>query len=180
MPSRHIAHVIRENGCTLTILTTVTGEERILDIINEFLIRGLTAAPPSQQTPHDLGRIWSEVRRTEDMLRLLKTRSYIPGEDTDSCAVCLEEYEAGEEVVALQCNHLFHANCIASWLMQRNVCPICVRVAQRDAPFSGDGRWRERLSLILWNEHQHGNLGQRLCDDLSEMLREYLRLHLQT
>lgn len=43
----------------------------------------------------------------------------------DRCVVCQVEYEEGETMVALQCKHPFHADCISTWLQIKKVCPIC-------------------------------------------------------
>jgi hypothetical protein len=42
-----------------------------------------------------------------------------------SCAVCLSDYEAGEEVRTLPCVHFFHTGCIDPWLVKNGVCPVC-------------------------------------------------------
>ena len=44
------------------------------------------------------------------------------------CAICLGEYEAGDNVVwsGLQCQHAFHNECILPWLSKgKKRCPIC-------------------------------------------------------
>ncbi|XP_027905029.1 E3 ubiquitin ligase BIG BROTHER-related-like [Vigna unguiculata] len=43
----------------------------------------------------------------------------------DRCVICQVEYEDGEAVVALQCEHPYHADCISKWLQIKKVCPIC-------------------------------------------------------
>ena len=47
--------------------------------------------------------------------------------DTDKkkCTICLENYINGEESIALPCIHIFHANCIKTWLKNKRTCPIC-------------------------------------------------------
>ena len=42
-----------------------------------------------------------------------------------SCVVCQEAFDAGASVCQLPCQHLFHADCVLSWLKLRNNCPVC-------------------------------------------------------
>uniref|UniRef100_A0A7N0TSW0 RING-type E3 ubiquitin transferase n=1 Tax=Kalanchoe fedtschenkoi TaxID=63787 RepID=A0A7N0TSW0_KALFE len=42
------------------------------------------------------------------------------------CPVCLTEFEEGEGVKMLpSCQHLFHPECIDTWLLSRASCPVC-------------------------------------------------------
>ncbi|KAE9600252.1 hypothetical protein Lal_00045625 [Lupinus albus] len=41
------------------------------------------------------------------------------------CTICQEEYEGGEELGRLNCEHSYHFQCIKQWLMHKNFCPIC-------------------------------------------------------
>eukprot|EP00850_Spirogloea_muscicola_P017227 SM000146S00947 [mRNA] locus=s146:107302:108369:+ [translate_table: standard] len=48
------------------------------------------------------------------------------GAQDSQCAICLMDYDKGEEVVRLPpCGHAFHAACIDSWLNTQTTCPIC-------------------------------------------------------
>ncbi|RAL54042.1 hypothetical protein DM860_004513 [Cuscuta australis] len=45
---------------------------------------------------------------------------------TDSCAICLGQYEPGEELpMFLPCFHPFHALCLTQWLARTTLCPTC-------------------------------------------------------
>ncbi|XP_066333148.1 uncharacterized protein [Miscanthus floridulus] len=41
------------------------------------------------------------------------------------CAVCLEEYEAGDALRTMPCAHGFHERCIFGWLRLSRLCPLC-------------------------------------------------------
>ena len=61
-----------------------------------------------------------------------KLKKYIINEEKmkefgfeNSCAVCKDEFNIGEECLSMPCKHYFHDNCIKPWLKERNSCPIC-------------------------------------------------------
>lgn len=41
-----------------------------------------------------------------------------------ACPVCLEEFDPNMDVAYLPCNHVFHVECIHSWLRSRDRCPL--------------------------------------------------------
>lgn len=45
--------------------------------------------------------------------------------DQDDCAVCLELFKAGENLVHLPCAHKFHVRCLVPWLENNAHCPCC-------------------------------------------------------
>ncbi|XP_019182916.1 PREDICTED: RING-H2 finger protein ATL80-like isoform X2 [Ipomoea nil] len=45
------------------------------------------------------------------------------------CAICLTEYEEGDEIRVLpQCRHGFHVQCIDTWLGSHSSCPSCRQI----------------------------------------------------
>ncbi|OAY58301.1 E3 ubiquitin ligase BIG BROTHER-related [Manihot esculenta] len=43
----------------------------------------------------------------------------------ERCVICQVEYEGGESLVALPCDHLYHSECVINWLQVKKICPIC-------------------------------------------------------
>eukprot|EP01089_Gocevia_fonbrunei_P012262 TRINITY_DN2846_c0_g2_i1.p1 TRINITY_DN2846_c0_g2~~TRINITY_DN2846_c0_g2_i1.p1 ORF type:complete len:332 (+),score=42.95 TRINITY_DN2846_c0_g2_i1:127-996(+) len=47
--------------------------------------------------------------------------------DHRSCAICLSDYETGEQIRFLPCKHHFHQACADRWLETNKSCPFCKR-----------------------------------------------------
>ena len=43
----------------------------------------------------------------------------------DTCSICLEEFKEGEKIKNLNCNHIFHEECLLPWLNDNDCCPMC-------------------------------------------------------
>eukprot|EP01121_Diplochlamys_sp_Union-15-3_P007218 TRINITY_DN1815_c0_g1_i1.p1 TRINITY_DN1815_c0_g1~~TRINITY_DN1815_c0_g1_i1.p1 ORF type:complete len:220 (+),score=29.09 TRINITY_DN1815_c0_g1_i1:56-715(+) len=41
------------------------------------------------------------------------------------CTICLVDFEEGDDVNKLPCNHFFHPECIKKWLLMQDACPLC-------------------------------------------------------
>jgi hypothetical protein len=53
------------------------------------------------------------------------TRRHCGGEFSDVCAVCLNDFEAGEALRQLPCYHAFHVACVDPWISLHGTCPVC-------------------------------------------------------
>ena len=42
-----------------------------------------------------------------------------------TCAICLNVYEDGDELLQLPCQHFFHRECVDKWLRLSARCPLC-------------------------------------------------------
>lgn len=68
---------------------------------------------------------------TEEDLNKLRLFTY--GEEAAdhpeaACSICLCDYEEGDILRELPCKegrHVFHAECVDEWLVQKLSCPIC-------------------------------------------------------
>lgn len=44
----------------------------------------------------------------------------------NSCAVCIDGFDENSQLTVLPCHHVFHTDCIAPWLTERqSQCPLC-------------------------------------------------------
>jgi len=42
-----------------------------------------------------------------------------------NCCICISDIKLGELTIMLPCAHMFHDNCVVSWLKTNNTCPVC-------------------------------------------------------
>ena len=52
----------------------------------------------------------------------------------NDCSICLEDFKRDDNVITLQCKHIFHENCLINWFIKQNSnkieCPICNKLHQ--------------------------------------------------
>ena len=61
------------------------------------------------------------------------------------CSVCWEDFNLDESVNQLQCEHIFHKDCITPWLELHATCPVC-RKPQNEAAAAHSRQVRMRLT----------------------------------
>ena len=50
---------------------------------------------------------------------------YSDDEILDTCSICLYGYKVDEKLVKLNCNHIYHGECIFDWFKKNRNCPLC-------------------------------------------------------
>ena len=41
------------------------------------------------------------------------------------CIICYDDFNEGDKITTLPCVHVFHIECIQTWILQHKYCPIC-------------------------------------------------------
>ena len=47
------------------------------------------------------------------------------------CAICIDDYIVGENLLICPCGHGYHKECLRQWLRRKNVCPLCKVVVSK-------------------------------------------------
>lgn len=89
--------------------------------------------------------IGTKIMSSED-LKMIPCFDYMAGDKGTTspvdCAVCLENFKTGDKCRLLpSCSHIFHSQCIDSWLLKTPICPICRTSANvpKNGVVSGEG-----------------------------------------
>ncbi|KAG2665385.1 hypothetical protein I3760_15G006200 [Carya illinoinensis] len=68
------------------------------------------------------------------IIRLMEKGSFVASKSDDQelgmCSICLEEFASSngaEELLRMDCSHVYHRACILPWLQKSNTCPACRR-----------------------------------------------------
>jgi len=64
------------------------------------------------------------------------------------CSICLVDYIEDDRIANLDCGHVFHVECVKSWIVRKNYCPLCKAVnvtrPQQKEEGSNDGEIAEQ------------------------------------
>ena len=88
--------------------------------VEEAQFMGPQIFHPPQNVP--IGLTDEQITQTSSVFE------YVQSSDTDksqSCTICMEEFQPGDRVRILPCFHQYHVACVDEWLHQHSDCPIC-------------------------------------------------------
>ncbi len=75
-----------------------------------------------------LDELNAPVRRglPQDYLNRLPRETYTKElTDVISCPICLSEFTNGDVLIRIPCSHVYHGDCILTWLKTNATCPVC-------------------------------------------------------
>ncbi|KAG0263133.1 hypothetical protein BG011_009235 [Mortierella polycephala] len=68
-----------------------------------------------------------QYNASEPIADVVTTQQEYPTICDEECAICLFDFEDGDELRHLYCDHYFHRSCIDRWLVKNPKCPKCKR-----------------------------------------------------
>lgn len=89
-----------------------------------FVSYGVEEPPPPPPRPVRRRLTYDQVRANHPAFRF-DPEVHVECQ-LEECAICLDDFEAGQRCRQLPCEHLFHSACIGRWLIERSAtCPLC-------------------------------------------------------
>eukprot|EP00551_Chaetoceros_affinis_P012836 CAMPEP_0203669000 /NCGR_PEP_ID=MMETSP0090-20130426/5475_1 /ASSEMBLY_ACC=CAM_ASM_001088 /TAXON_ID=426623 /ORGANISM="Chaetoceros affinis, Strain CCMP159" /LENGTH=490 /DNA_ID=CAMNT_0050533571 /DNA_START=61 /DNA_END=1530 /DNA_ORIENTATION=+ len=89
-----------------------------IDVNTDFDLNSPPLPPPQSRTSQQLESVIYHHEEKED-----------EGEGENQCSICLEAFQVGESVSwskhLTHCSHVFHTECITTWLTHKADCPCC-------------------------------------------------------
>ncbi|KAG5593165.1 hypothetical protein H5410_043679 [Solanum commersonii] len=74
---------------------------------------------------------WATKRRGQATLRLFPRLPYSGielGDRDTTCRICLSDFKSTDDnIYILPCTHLYHSECISTWMRRQITCPTCRR-----------------------------------------------------
>lgn len=84
---------------------------------------------PATESPATAPGITTDVDQAPQQDSVTPTHANADGTDAEGhlgCSICTEDFNKGEEVRVLPCNHKFHPECVDPWLLNvSGTCPLC-------------------------------------------------------
>jgi len=122
-------------------------EPKLRDLLGTELQRRLQVFPGFMQTllahyiwqsiPRDQLQPGDGLTTTElDGCEIIKWKEKQDAEN--ACTVCLSAFEEGDTLRKLACRHMFHRDCVDTWLNRSPFCPMCKQPAAHNALPGGD------------------------------------------
>lgn len=93
-----------------------TDEESIEDMLKKIMAIHGDVASEREKKISELPQI-----KYADILNFYG-KDLIPNEE---CSICMVKFKKNNIIKMLKCEHLFHIECIDTWLKNNNKCPVC-------------------------------------------------------
>ena len=98
-------------------------EPEIINTIHQNM--SLRNNPYFQQNPDLISKEYDVNTILQNLPVSKVTKKKSDGSQDDDCIICLSDFKVGQDIISLPCFHVFHKECIESWLKSKLWCPVC-------------------------------------------------------
>ncbi|KAI7756847.1 hypothetical protein M8C21_025032 [Ambrosia artemisiifolia] len=111
-----------EAGTLGTISRVVLLAQALSEVLDEIHRQPLSLSMPLLSLPAPESVVDSFLLKSHKKMNASETGpNYV-----QQCYICLVDYEEGDKIRVLPCQHEYHASCVDKWLKEVNgVCPVC-------------------------------------------------------
>nr|XP_043607843.1 brassinosteroid-responsive RING protein 1-like [Erigeron canadensis] len=138
----------------------ISGVFRLLGL-GEFLEPDFSTDPTETESYNQFQSVSAMLLR--ELLTVVKYSELV--DPPESCAVCLYEFDGGDEIRRLtNCRHIFHRSCLDRWMdHDQKTCPLC------RTPLIPD-HLKDSFNEGLWAA---SGIGEYYDESSSEMVSEF-------
>ncbi|XP_022867273.1 uncharacterized RING finger protein C4G3.12c-like isoform X2 [Olea europaea var. sylvestris] len=110
-----------ESGTLLSISRIIMLAEALYEVLDDIQRQSMSLSP-SMLSPAPESVVDTFPLEHYKKLKAIESDT----SDIQQCYICLADYEEGDKLRVLPCNHKYHVACIDKWLKEINrVCPLC-------------------------------------------------------
>jgi hypothetical protein len=145
----------------------------VLQNLPTITVRYIDLYPDAQQEEDDgsfgtdnLGSVGCGCRNDNPLESSMSSISIGMHREAYCCSICHDEVKVATTAVRLPCAHVYHTDCITTWLSKFNTCPICRYALPTSADFphstSSIGSSNNSCRMKLpWQRQQQQDLQQQ-------------------
>jgi len=100
-------------------------DQRVIEQLFAAGAFGGAEAAAQQPDPRSAGRPPTAAATLRALPKVKVTKHDIEANESDECAICLDELVVGQPALRIPCGHLYHEDCVKDWLKKSNECPVC-------------------------------------------------------
>ncbi|KAE8713750.1 hypothetical protein F3Y22_tig00110206pilonHSYRG00418 [Hibiscus syriacus] len=114
-----------ETSARASISRIVMLAEALFEVLDEIHQQSVVLS--SRPSVSSIGSVPAPNEVVESLpVKVFNKSHKLHNDEAGQCYICLVEYEEGDSMRILPCNHEFHRTCVDKWLKEiHRVCPLC-------------------------------------------------------
>jgi hypothetical protein len=110
---------------------------------------------------YNLKKICENCINTDILSSISDISEHVNGE----CSICYSEYK--DKISKLNCNHIYHKECISPWALKSNTCPLCRQPIFLCSECKGNGFiYYDYLGTVIPIEHRGNFVNRNLTNGI--------------